>query len=575
MLDECLRIFDQELKNNKNLVLGTMILADGDYVLVHSDGTYDVEKIKYSKKDHCFIEKPEDDVYEKLCFYDYQSQVIDTQKTFDIPIKVILSNNYLSYFVKKERLNNKKKISDATEKYFKALENPQNKYKGKDLQMYNYVTNNIGEVDQKRLLKNKQWLKEHVYNLEDVDYDEKDYLKVFFEVDDQMYIDEGNRYLLTKIFNCNDYNTYENDTVYGVPNYNMQLNSNKPFLKNMTRMHKIPFKLSLEEVLIQKQFFDYLLNQANSGKTNIYISNDEDDDKKISCLDNVKKLDNKGFDGIFLKTRKGKELEIHFIDVVTDYKMYLDPLFNFKNVIGALDDRCYQEYEYRNDVEKLINNILFSKYLINNYFTASEDIKSMKLADVYKKNLLTCRDAIFVWVHIGKEDSIRYILPKATLEIIIYSIKEKNIKTAQKQLNLYFALNKYFNKEDSGMEDIRENLRTKINATQQMKIKNDLEYSFAVGQAIAYLQSKSNAKNKTQDFINQFLTIKNDIFMKTKLRRLYQHYNYDLFIGKTRFNIMFGMIMEYQSVKKINQNMLIAGYIGDNLIYEKGEKENG
>ena len=49
MLDECLRIFKQELKDNTNLVLNTIILADGDYVLVHDDGTYDVEKIKYSK----------------------------------------------------------------------------------------------------------------------------------------------------------------------------------------------------------------------------------------------------------------------------------------------------------------------------------------------------------------------------------------------------------------------------------------------------------------------------------------------------------------------------------------------
>ena len=55
MLDECLQIFKQELKNNSNLVLDTIILADGDYVLVHDDGTYDVEKIKYSKRDRCLI----------------------------------------------------------------------------------------------------------------------------------------------------------------------------------------------------------------------------------------------------------------------------------------------------------------------------------------------------------------------------------------------------------------------------------------------------------------------------------------------------------------------------------------
>ena len=28
-------------------------------------------------------------------------------------------------------------------------------------------------------------------------------------------------------------------------------------------------------------------------------------------------------------------------------------LFDFENVIGALDDECYREYKYRNDVEKI------------------------------------------------------------------------------------------------------------------------------------------------------------------------------------------------------------------------------
>ena len=44
-------------------------------------------------------------------------------------------------------------------------------------------------------------------------------------------------------------------------------------------------------------------------------------------------------------------------------------------------------------------------------------------------------------------------------------------------------------------------LRTKINSEHQNVIENDLEYSFAVGQALAYLQSKSKAKNKTQVYL--------------------------------------------------------------------------
>lgn len=571
MLDDCLRIFKQVLKDNRNLVLGTIILADGDYVLVHDDGTYDVEKIKYSKRDHCLIEKPEDDIYDKLCFYDYQSQLVSMDKPQDLK-KTIHSNNYLSLFVKKESFNNDKMNDEAIERYFKALENPQNKYKGKDLQMYNFVNDNISEIDQERLLHNKQWLKEHIYNLEGVDYNEKDYLKIFFEVDEQLYIAEGNRYLLTKIFNCNDYNVYDNGTVYGVPNYNLQLNAKKPFLKNKTRMHEIPYMLSLEDALLQKQFFDYLLNRVSSGKSNVYINGD--DDKRIYCLDNTENID-KGFNGFYFKTKKGKELEIHYMDVITDYKMYLKPLFDFKNIIGALDDECYREYKYRNEVEKLINDILFSKYLINNYFTAPDDIKSIKTDSVYKSNLLTCRHAIFAWTRTGRVDNIGYVLPKAALEVVINSIRQGHIFIAQKQLNLYFTLNKYFNKQENNMEDIIEGLRIKINAEKQIKIENDLEYSFAVGQIIRYLQTKSKAKKRAQDFINQFIIIRNDAVLKNKLRQLYSHYNYKIIMDNKRFNYMYSMIELYRDVKKIDQGMLLAGYLGENLIYEKGEKENG
>lgn len=571
MLDDCLRIFKQELKDNRTLVLDTIILADGDYVLVHGDGTYDVEKIKYSKRDHCLIEKPEDEIYDKLCFYDYQSQLVSMNKPQD-PGKTIHSNNYLSLFVKKESFNNGKMNDKAIERYFKALENPQDKYKGKDLQMYNFVNDNISEINQEKLLHNKQWLKEHIYNLEGVDYNEKDYLKIFFEVDDQLYIDEGNRYLLTKIFNCNDYNVYDDGTVYGLPNYNLQLNAKKPFLENKTRMHKIPYMVSLEDALLQKQFFDYLLNRVSTGKSNVYIN--EDNDKRIYCLDNIENID-KGFNGFYLKTKKGKELEIHYMDVVTDYKQYLNPLFDFENIIGALDDECYREYKYRNEVEKLINNILFSKYLINNYFTAPDDIKSIKADSVYKKNLLTCRNAIFAWTRAGRLDDIGYVLPKAALEVVINSIRKEYIKSAQKQLNLYFALNKYFNKQENDMEGIRESLRTKINSEHQNVIENDLEYSFAVGQIIYFLQTKSKAKKRTQDFINQFIIIRNDAILKNKLRQFYRRYNYEMTIEDKRFKNLYGMVELYLNVGKIDQGMLLAGYLGENLIYEKGEKENG
>ena len=571
MLDECLKYFEEELNEHKNMVIDTIVPTDGDYVLVHQDGTYNTYKIKYSKKDRIFKERPATDILNKIRFYDYYSQLVSMNKPQD-PSKTIHSNNYLSLFVKKESFKNGKMNNEAIERYFKVLKTPQEKYKDKDLKMYNFISLELDELNQEDLKKNEEWLKNHIYNLEGVNYDEKGYLKVFFEASDKTYINEGNRYTLTKIFNCNDHNIYSNSTVYGLPNYNMQLNAKKPFLENKTRLKKIPYLISLEKAIIEKQFFDYLMNCANEGKTNIYIDNDEFAFKRIICLKNQEKLDEAKFNGIYLKIQKGKELEIHYIDSLTNYTTLLKPAFDFVDVIGVQGDECYKLYNERFEVENLIDDILFSRYLKNNYFTPIEDLKGID--SIFKKNIVKARDAIFQWRYLGRIENINTILKDVAFDMVKYSLQKGYLKKAQKQLNLYFSLNKYFNNEGINMVNVRDSLRKKINAEKQLRIENDEEYSFAVGQAISYLQDRSKAKNNMQDMINQFLFIKNDNVLKTRLRQLYQRYSYDLKKGRNRYSILIAMIMEYDKTKKIDHDKLIAGYLGENLVYEKRGNED-
>lgn len=571
MLDECLKYFEEELNEHKNMVIDTIVPTDGDYVLVHQDGTYNTYKIKYSKKDRIFKERPATDILNKIRFYDYYSQLVSMNKPQD-PSKTIHSNNYLSLFVKKESFKNGKMNNEAIERYFKVLKTPQEKYKDKDLKMYNFISLELDELNQEDLKKNEEWLKNHIYNLEGVNYDEKGYLKVFFEASDKTYINEGNRYTLTKIFNCNDHNIYSNSTVYGLPNYNMQLNAKKPFLENKTRLKKIPYLISLEKAIIEKQFFDYLMNCANEGKTNIYIDNDEFAFKRIICLKNQEKLDEAKFNGIYLKIQKGKELEIHYIDSLTNYTTLLKPAFDFVDVIGVQGDECYKLYNERFEVENLIDDILFSRYLKNNYFTLIEDLKGID--SIFKKNIVKARDAIFQWRYLGRIENINTILKDVAFDMVKYSLQKGYLKKAQKQLNLYFSLNKYFNNEEINMVNVRDSLRKKINAEKQLRIENDEEYSFAVGQAISYLQDRSKAKNNMQDMINQFLFIKNDNVLKTRLRQLYQRYSYDLKKGRNRYSILIAMIMEYDKTKKIDHDKLIAGYLGENLVYEKRGNED-
>ena len=60
--------------------------------------------------------------------------------------------------------------------------------------------------------------------------------------------------------------------------------------------------------------------------------------------------------------------------------------------------------------------------------------------------------------------------------------------------------------------------------------------------------------------------------LKTKLRQLFVKYNYDMDQDKDlRFKNLYSMIIGYEVEDKINTDLIIAGYLNSNLIYEKKE----
>ena len=59
-----------------------------------------------------------------------------------------------------------------------------------------------------------------------------------------------------------------------------------------------------------------------------------------------------------------------------------------------LEDECYKLYNERFEVENLIDDILFSKYLKNNYFTPIEDLKGID--SIFKKNIVKALSLIHI-----------------------------------------------------------------------------------------------------------------------------------------------------------------------------------
>ena len=84
----------------------------------------------------------------------------------------------------------------------------------------------------------------------------------------------------------------------------------------------------------------------------------------------------------------------------------------------------------------------------------------------------------------------------------------------------------------------------------------------------------SKGKNKPQSLLNPFINAKSNEIIKVKLRGLYLKYNYIIEQKSKRFNNLYGMIVSYKPSEKVNQDMILAGYLKHNLIYEKDNKES-
>ena len=120
---------------------------------------------------------------------------------------------------------------------------------------------------------------------------------------------------------------------------------------------------------------------------------------------------------------------------------------------------------------------------------------------------------------------------------------------------------------------LKKNLRLKINNEVTGKFDSDDEYYFGVGQIVSYLLSKNKGKKKPHSLANPFINAKDNKVIKEKLRNFYKKYNYDIDMYGRRFKNLYAMILGYEADTKVNQDMIIAGYLNNNLIYESDKKE--
>ncbi|MBC3798257.1 type I-B CRISPR-associated protein Cas8b/Csh1 [Acetobacterium tundrae] len=576
MLKDCIDIFEKKYNQAGDaLITDNYTLDPGTYILVDKQGQIVDQKNVEKNMDNAigldeFIQR------------DYLSKLISMNKPIDNK-KVIHSNNYLSFWIKKESIKpdtqGQTKLSfEIIENYYNILKNPRLKYKGKSLELYEDFETFKKEPNSNNLDFCESWIKENIFELMENQCikADKSYLKIFFQYETDVYLKESQRYILPNIYNTTDYNIVMNSQIFGLPNNNMGMNAKKPYLENKGRIKsKIPYLISTENVYLQKKFFDYLFNYANQGKTNIYFSTDDNDPEQIYTYKNshchVKKLN-----GYFLRIQKGMELEIQDYDLITGYSPDIEP-FTLRQVIpipkNSNSDLVYSDYIKREEIQKMINDVFFKKVLIKNYFI---DANEIKLNDFrVKEELLRCRSGFFSWFYKGDSRVIKNIFPKSSLEIVKNSIGNNFFYKAIEQFNVRDAFITYFEGGKSMADQlipIREGLRIKINTEGEHSIENDLEYYYAVGQLSNYYVSKNKTSKLNHSLVNPILNCKTDLKLKDLLKRFFIKYNYDIKPGR-RFGNIQSMIFSYIPDGSINDTVLIAGYLSPNLLYESNKEK--
>jgi len=579
MIQDCVEIVTRSMDVDK-LLFDNYILADGTYVIVKYQNQEftitSVTPIKLDKKERKIAIQGTTE-YERLCKLDYYSRLIEMNKPVDSK-KQVHSNNYLSFFIKKETLTSGKLTQSIIDGYYEAILHPEKKYgkNKKDMELFQMSQTQVPNIPVEKVSLVKQWILGNIFALP-FPVEGKDYLKFFFIFDsEEEVITEGKRYLIPNIYNSNSYNINNAEQIYGLPNNNLGMNAKKPYLEHKTRKVRVPILKTVDEVLNQKKFYDLLINYAAQGLYNIYFDMEH---KKVIPLTN-KELPSSDLYGCYLRISKGKnEAQIDDMKIVEGYKTDLMTSCTFTDYLDLDSEECagigYGSIGKIQDMRQVINDVFFSNYLINNFFTDAKDISINDT--VLKLSLLSSRDVLFEWFYLGERQSIGGILDKVSLDLVENSISQGYFKKVKHQFNLRMSLLEYFNRKRIGvntMMEIREELRKKMNSSEESYIHTDQEYYYAVGQLVNYFISLDKTHKKTHSLANPFFTAKNNDVIKQMLHGLFLKYDYAIGIHRAKFNRLYSMMCHYIPTTKVDTDYIIAGYISNSLIYEKSEKNN-
>lgn len=602
MLETCISIFMDEFeKEGKglSLILKDYTLAPGNYYFVNYNTGETLESLLVEGQDQ---EKTK--LYRQFQIRDYLSSLLTMNKPIDAR-KQIHSNNYLSFFVKKDKISGDKVdfeiLKERINKYYETMKDYSTRYDRKKLEILATLNRDFTEKREQKINKVSQWINNNFRDFSTFqDFKEdKNYFKVFFVSDKEdliedskfyednikEYEEESLNYISPHIYNKNAFNQKIDDIVYGVPNDNFGMNSKKPFLVNKDRKSKSPWLLSMEDIQKQKLFFDWLFALSGSKLYNVYIGKAQIDGEMKNVMEAVKTKEAvhyKRFNGYYLRIKKEKnEAEIVDYDIINNSQEELEHIhiFNYLNLSQKMNDEIYSTASIdRNTALHILDKCLFANRLQNSFFLDAKDISKDDPAQ--KDGILRIRDMLKDWYFKSKDIPDTGIFERITYDLLIRHLKKNQMSSLAHGYNVRKSWIKYIKnpngKGEFDMSEIRywNELRNKVITDDTSIIESDDEFSFAVGQLWYYLINQSEAEKKNYDLLLPVLQATKLDRVKKLTVDLIKTYAHAIWVNNKRVDGMIAMITSYETDEfKLNEEWVLAGFATNNMLYEKNEEE--
>lgn len=620
MLKDLVPQFAETLEKFPSIILDNYELKEGIYIRLSLDKPF----VSIEEHDFVIISKNSEEQTSKLDLIrlfkvrDYYSSILndDMNKAVDIPAKKIHSNNYLSLFAKKDYLIQNKKddiknhllnflkvnVKKSEERLFEIFPIKSNKKSERQrLESFRdqYFQENYHHLvkylfsNERKIQKNKVnefWTKYFENILEKIielvsENKVNNYIKLFFDVEEEQYRKEYEIYILSRIFNVNDYNELIEGEIMGLPAYDVSMNSKKPFFEYKTMKIKVPTRTSLEEAIYIKDFYNWLNKQGKFKE--IYLPFHEpfgsgtgnEKAKDVAKGAYHISLDSNGsiqyFDNVPFQPKDAWNLEI---ENVLEIQEKINGVWVFKS-----DQQVTSKYQLRNEISRLFfGNSLPNNLLETEPPKAIENKFTVEMVSIYTM----IRQALFDFLVKDSVLTIRPFIKKYSLQLIeiqlLKTIEENFFYTMAEAFLLRLALLKMLNDE----EGIKLSDRIKelfLSLKEKLSIKNELvtcdsdeEFFFLAGQLGSYLLAQSETSNKTFGLAEPIIKAKNPQVLKNKLADLFDTYKHSVHYDYVAFRNAFAMVQGYETDAKIigfNKNILLAGLLANNIFFQKKDKE--